>query len=87
MVAATFNVASGFAGFGSDFRLSFTDFSRSLGFQPAGAPDDGLTLTEVWGFAIALDGATGTLGADDFAVEPATIFADGFESGSTSAWQ
>ena len=33
--------------------VPFTDFARSAE-QPAGAPDDGLNLTEVWGYGFAL---------------------------------
>ncbi len=33
--------------------LPFADFTRSAG-QPVGAPNDGLTLTEVWGYDIIL---------------------------------
>ncbi len=33
--------------------LPFSSFSRSAS-QPAGAPNDGLTLTEVWGYGLHL---------------------------------
>ena len=45
--------------------LLFEDFSRATDFQPGGAPDDGLTLTSMWGYAFVLDGAVGELGFDD----------------------
>jgi beta-glucanase (GH16 family) len=49
------------AGFRDDFRgwqevsLPFSDFVRSAR-QPIGAPDDGLTLDEVWGYGFRLPG-------------------------------
>jgi beta-glucanase (GH16 family) len=35
-------------------RIPFAAFERATDFQPAGAPDDGLTLTEMWGWAVIL---------------------------------
>src|SRR6266850_1699361 len=35
-------------------RIPFSAFRRATDFQPAGAPNDGLTLTEMWGWAIVL---------------------------------
>jgi hypothetical protein len=32
------------------FTLKWTDFTRRADWQPIGAPNDGLTLTQVWGF-------------------------------------
>jgi beta-glucanase (GH16 family) len=49
-------------------RLPFSAFSRATDFQPAGAPNDGLTLTEMWGWAIVLPGTGGvsrTIAIDD----------------------
>ncbi|MDT8304947.1 MAG: carbohydrate binding domain-containing protein, partial [Anaerolineae bacterium] len=62
--------------------IPFADFSRATDYQPGGAPDDGLTLTEMWGLAIILDGASGTLVLDDIALERAIV--DDFESGLPS---
>lgn len=62
--------------------IPFADFTRATDYQPGGAPDDGLTLTEMWGLAIILDGATGTLAIDDIALERAIV--DDFESGLPS---
>lgn len=59
--------------------IPFSAFSRATDYQPGGAPDDGLTLTEMWGLAIILDGSTGTLRLDDIGLERATV--DDFESG------
>ena len=62
--------------------IPFADFTRATDFQPGGAPDDGLTLTEMWGMAVILDGAVGTLLIDDIGLERAII--DDFESGLPS---
>lgn len=59
--------------------IPFADFSRATDFQPGGAPDDGLTLTEMWGWAVPLDGNAGVLRLDDVSLEQAII--DDFESG------
>ena len=32
--------------------IPFADFTRATDFQPGGAPDDGVTLTEIWAWAI-----------------------------------
>ena len=57
--------------------LSFSDFSRATDFQPSGAPDDGLGLTEMWGYAVVMDGSAGLLGFDDIRLtqvpEPGTL--------------
>lgn len=47
--------------------VSFDEFTRSKK-QPAGAPDDGLTLTDVRGYSLGF-GGTGTVGIDRVAVE------------------
>jgi beta-glucanase (GH16 family) len=39
--------------------IPFTDFVRRSDWQPAGAPDDGLTLTETWGYAMDLPSGVG----------------------------
>jgi len=45
-------------------RLPFADFVRSA-TQPAGAPDDDLTLTEIWGYGLVLSpGSSGSLYLD-----------------------
>ncbi len=43
-----------------DVTIPFSDFARSAN-QPEGAPDDGLGLTEIWGYGLVLpqDGLTG----------------------------
>lgn len=62
--------------------IPFADFTRAVDFQPGGAPDDGLTLTEMWGMAVILDGSVGTLQIDDIGLERFII--DDFESGLPS---
>jgi beta-glucanase (GH16 family) len=39
--------------------IPFSSFRRATDFQPAGAPNDGLTLTSMWGWAIVLPGTGG----------------------------
>ncbi len=43
--------------------LPFSDFARSAA-QPAGAPDDGLTLSAVWGYGLQLPDETGSFHLD-----------------------
>ncbi len=62
--------------------IPFADFTRATDFQPGGAPDDGLTLTEMWGLAVILDGSAGTLQLDDVGLDLTVI--DDFESGLPS---
>jgi beta-glucanase (GH16 family) len=57
--------------------IPFSDFTRATDYQPPGAPDDGLTLTEMWGWAVVLDGAAGTLYMDDVGLERRIV--DDFE--------
>ncbi|MCA9924043.1 MAG: hypothetical protein KC421_16815, partial [Anaerolineales bacterium] len=59
--------------------IPFDNFTRATDYQPGGAPDDGLTLTEMWGLAVILDGSAGTLQIDDIGLERAIV--DDFESG------
>lgn len=48
-----------------EFRIPFTSFIRSTDFQPSGVPDDGLTLTAVWGYDIVLPQANTTVYIDN----------------------
>ena len=59
--------------------IPWSDFSRAVDFQPAGAPDDGLTLTEVWAWAIVLPLGADTVYLDDVRIDNPII--DDFESG------
>jgi beta-glucanase (GH16 family) len=49
--------------------IPWSDFTRATDFQPAGAPDDGFTLTEIWAWAIVLPFGTDLVYFDDFGVE------------------
>jgi beta-glucanase (GH16 family) len=62
--------------------IPFTAFTRATDFQPPGAPDDGLTLTQMWGWAVPLDGNTGILYMDDIGLD--AVLVDDFESGLPS---
>ncbi|RMG96318.1 MAG: glycosyl hydrolase family protein [Chloroflexi bacterium] len=62
--------------------VPFTDFTRATDFQPGGAPDDGLTLTEVWAWAIVLPQGVDTVYFDDVSLGRRVI--DDFESGLPS---
>ncbi|NNJ65332.1 MAG: hypothetical protein HKP16_07185, partial [Xanthomonadales bacterium] len=64
--------------------IPFTDFSRATDFQPPGAPDDGLTLTEMWGWAYPLGVGANVLTIDDVALTLGTVIVDDFESGLPS---
>ena len=48
------------------FSIPFSNFNRAIDFQPGGAPDDGFTLTEIWGWSIVLPLGVGTVYFDDF---------------------
>jgi len=63
-------------------RLPFSVFHRATDFQPAGAPDDGLTLTEMWGWAIVLPVGGATIAVDD--VGPIEHVIQDFQSGLPS---
>jgi beta-glucanase (GH16 family) len=54
-------------------RLSFSDFTRSTD-QPVGAPDDGLTLTEVWGYDFVLPDGSGLFHLDRVYLETDLIY-------------
>jgi beta-glucanase (GH16 family) len=59
--------------------IPWSDFTRATDFQPGGAPDDGLTLTEVWAWAIVLPQGADTVYFDDVRLDNPII--DDFESG------
>ncbi len=55
-------------------------------WQPSGAPNDGLTLTEVWAYALALpSGTNGTVYIDQVALFKLHLV-DDFEAGLPSTW-
>jgi beta-glucanase (GH16 family) len=61
--------------------IPFAAFERATDFQPAGAPNDGLTLTEMWGWAVVLPGTpvSRTLAIDDVGATDHVV--DAFETG------
>lgn len=61
--------------------ISWTNFTRATDFQPGGAPDDGLTLTEMWGWAIVLPVGSDTVYFDDVGLNNHVI--DSFEDSVT----
>jgi beta-glucanase (GH16 family) len=63
-------------------RIPFSAFRRATDFQPAGAPDDGLTLTEMWGWALVLPVGSAAPSVDD--VGPIDHVIDAFETGLPS---
>jgi beta-glucanase (GH16 family) len=54
-------------------RLSFTHFVRGAD-QPVGAPNDGLALTEVWGYDFILPGGSGLFHLDRLYLETNLIY-------------
>ncbi len=62
--------------------IPFADFTRATDFQPAGAPDDGFTLTEIWAWAIVLPRGADAVAVDDVGLGLRII--DDFESGLAS---
>jgi beta-glucanase (GH16 family) len=63
-------------------RIPFSAFRRATDFQPAGAPNDGLTLTEMWGWALVLPVGSAAPAVDD--VGPIDRVIDAFEAGLPS---
>jgi hypothetical protein len=59
--------------------IPWTDFTRATDYQPPGAPDDGLTLTEMWAWAVVLPFGSHTVYFDDFGLINHMV--DDFESG------
>lgn len=59
--------------------IPFADFTRATDFQPAGAPDDGFTLTEIYAWAIVLPIGTDTVYMDDLFLGHTLV--DDFEGG------
>jgi len=64
------------------FQIPFTDFVRK-DWQPGGAPNDGLTLTEVWGYAFGFPAGVGaqTNYIDDVGLMLRQTVIDDFEDG------
>jgi beta-glucanase (GH16 family) len=72
--------ADNFSGW-REITIPFSNFLRST-VQPAGAPDDGLTLREVWGYGFLIpEGTTGEFYLDRVRTGAGNlVFGDGFEA-------
>ncbi|HEV7754694.1 MAG TPA: glycoside hydrolase family 3 N-terminal domain-containing protein [Mycobacteriales bacterium] len=77
---------SSFTDTASDWRqvqVPFGDFVRRGDYQPSGAPADGtLGLTSMWGYAVNLPAASGSLVLDDVAVYGTGVPRAGFRQGT-----
>ncbi len=62
-------------------RIPFAAFERATDFQPPGAPDDGLTLTEMWGWAVVLPATSVSRAFSIDDVGPIDHVVDDFETG------
>lgn len=51
-----------------EVRLPWSAFERATDYQPGGAPDDGLGLSSLWGYAIPAVSGADTIRVDDIAV-------------------
>ena len=68
------------------FEVPFADFGRATDFQPGGALDDGLTLTQMWGYAMVLAPGSGSFSLDKIAVYKAPINVANFDAGLPSGF-
>ena len=56
--------------------IPFSQFTRATDFQPGGAPDDGLTLTQMWGWAVPLPAGSDIVYFDQIELVNYVTFAD-----------
>ncbi|HEV7754366.1 MAG TPA: carbohydrate binding domain-containing protein, partial [Mycobacteriales bacterium] len=64
-------------------QVPFADFAKRGDYQPSGAPSDGtLDLTSMWGYAVNLPAASGTLLFDDVVLYGTAAPRAGFASGA-----
>lgn len=69
------------------FSLPWAAFQRRDDYQPAGAPNDGLTLTQVWGVNFAPISGTGSFRVDQIELLKKSFDVLGdFEDGSAGNW-
>jgi hypothetical protein len=81
------------------FTLSWTDFTRRTDWQPPGAPNNGLTLSHIWGYDFSPLSGSGSFQVDQLQLlkpataptstrspSPTSLTLDNFDSGSLSAW-
>ncbi len=67
------------------FTLPWRTFARRADWQPAGAPNDGLTLSEVYGFNFSPVGGSGSFSLDQVELTKPVLLAS-FENGSLDGW-
>ena len=65
--------------------IPWSAFTRATDFQPGGAPDDGLTLTEVYAWAVVLPFGASNVLFDDIGIDDRVVidFEDGFPPSGT----
>lgn len=69
------------------FSLPWTSFARRTDWQPDGAPSDGLTLNQIWGFNFAPIYGSGSFRLDQIQLTRSGSFVlDDFEAGDTRIW-
>ncbi|MDP9442117.1 MAG: cellulase family glycosylhydrolase, partial [Actinomycetota bacterium] len=66
--------------------LPWSSFSRRTDWQPAGAPNDGLGLSEVWGFSLSPLSGASSFQVDQVELTPLPRIVDDFESGTLAGW-
>ncbi len=78
------SVVDNFTGW-KEFTWPWWEFARRTDWQPAGAPNDGLTLSEVYGFNVSPVGGSGSFSLDQVELTKPVLLA-GFENGSLDGW-
>lgn len=73
------------------FTLPWSTFTRRTDWQPNGAPDNGLTLSQMWGFDFSPIMGSGSFQLDQIQLEqvasaPSITILDDFEAGNTNRW-
>ena len=73
------------------FSLPWSSFTRRSDWQPVGAPNNGLTLSQVWGYDFSSLSGSGAFALDQNQLVKATqtsnlLMLENFESGNLSSW-
>jgi len=73
------------------FSLPWSSFSRRTDWQPSGAPNNGLTLSQMWGIDFSPLKGSGSFQLDQIQLEqvassPKVTILDNFETGNTNGW-
>jgi subtilisin family serine protease len=69
------------------FSLPWSSFKRRADWQPTSAPNDGLTLTQVWGFNFTPLSGSGSFQIDQVElIRKSYAVVSDFESGTTGGW-